>query len=811
MEIYYRVVYFCLGVFSSINFATAPGCQEIETTVTSAFDWRLQELDTPTVVEFSVKTPNNKGVYIALNDDTQTRIEGMYQISIGKTANTCEITSPAGSPTSVVTDNACNVIHTSFWLSIDDTTDTISLGKKGVDTPLVTLTDTATGDLTVDDIDSIGLKPTHHLGATWKFSTMGCDIRAVTTISPDQATTTDATTPAKPTSVNPTTVLGSHTTAGTATDATTSANPTSVNPTTVVGSHTTAETTTDGTTSAKQTSVNPTTVVGSHTTVETTAATTATNKQASTKPTTVASNPGSSKACSSPNGCSKKIRDQITNTGLGDSQSKGNRGSMEEMQKLEELNDQLFAALDAVEVNQPLQLTQGDIDIEIVKFDSAAAVDNYKFMPGGSSENQQTTLKIASGSLTEAGPIGIVAYYLASSSQGESDKAEAPNPYETDESSSRSQLASGILSLSAVVNGNKESAKVEFKMDYNTVGIVGDNEQAQVQCGFWNAHESVWSEEGCHVLVVEAADQVTSSCSCYCDHTTNFAILMQLQEIPMNQHSNVLNYLGKVLGGLSIVCLCATVFVYIYLRLMKSLSIKVHTNLCASLALAFIIFITAPGNVAKKSLCQAFAVILHYLFLVAFMWMLVEGYLLYRKTTASVKTPKFIPFFAFAWGVPIVIVAITAGIRFDQYNETSCWISPEKGVIWAFIGPVLFVTSANIMILGIVMRTFMNLKMNTDKSEVDKLKTAFRAVAIMTPILGLPWVFGLLVNFHVAFEYLYGILVATQGIFIFICYCVLNAEVKKAFAIKRGKVSATSTEAISSTKMSTLENRLGDN
>ena len=43
--------------------------------------------------------------------------------------------------------------------------------------------------------------------------------------------------------------------------------------------------------------------------------------------------------------------------------------------------------------------------IEVAKYDSPAALDNYEFSPGGNSGNvnNQTTLNIASGSLTEAG------------------------------------------------------------------------------------------------------------------------------------------------------------------------------------------------------------------------------------------------------------------------------------------------------------------------------------------------------------------------------------------------------------------------
>ena len=58
----------------------------------------------------------------------------------------------------------------------------------------------------------------------------------------------------------------------------------------------------------------------------------------------------------------------------------------------------------------------------------------------------------------------------------------------------------------------------------------------------------------------------------------------------------------------------------------------IHINLCINLGIAQIIFVAGVDQSASDHVpihCQAIAVFLHYFFLVSFMWMLMEGVVLY--------------------------------------------------------------------------------------------------------------------------------------------------------------------------------------
>ena len=46
--------------------------------------------------------------------------------------------------------------------------------------------------------------------------------------------------------------------------------------------------------------------------------------------------------------------------------------------------------------------------------------------------------------------------------------------------------------------------------------------------------------------------------------------------------------------------------------------------------------------------------------------------------------------------MPVIIVAVSAAIRSGGYGtDRVCWISTEKGLIWAFAGPVLGVIAVS--------------------------------------------------------------------------------------------------------------------
>ena len=90
----------------------------------------------------------------------------------------------------------------------------------------------------------------------------------------------------------------------------------------------------------------------------------------------------------------------------------------------------------------------------------------------------------------------------------------------------------------------------------------------------------------------------------------------------------------------------------------------VHVNLCISLGIAQIIFVSGINQYGTDRVpirCKVVAVLLHYFFLVSFMWMLMEGVILYVllvKVFIKKKIQYLLIFFFASYGVPLIYMGI---------------------------------------------------------------------------------------------------------------------------------------------------------
>uniref|UniRef100_A0A672ZVH4 Adhesion G protein-coupled receptor D1 n=1 Tax=Sphaeramia orbicularis TaxID=375764 RepID=A0A672ZVH4_9TELE len=313
-----------------------------------------------------------------------------------------------------------------------------------------------------------------------------------------------------------------------------------------------------------------------------------------------------------------------------------------------------------------------------------------------------------------------------------------------------------------------------------------------------SSNEGVWSNEGC----VRSEGNMTYSV-CLCNHLTNFAILMQVVPIELTTgHRVALSTIGYVGCSISIFCLAITLVTFAVLSSVSTIRNQryhIHANLSFAILVAEILLLISarfdPGTLP----CKIMAVLLHFFFLSAFAWMLVEGLHLYSMVVKvfGSEGSKHFYYYGIGWGSPLLICVVSMTSALDSYGEVdNCWLSLKNGAIWAFVAPALFVIVVNIGILISVTRIISRISGENYKvhGDANAVKLTAKAVAVLLPILGISWIFGVLaVNTHsLAFLYIFAIFNSLQGFFVFLFHCLLNSEVRAAFKHKTKVWSLTS-------------------
>ncbi|NXB91148.1 AGRD1 protein, partial [Vidua chalybeata] len=329
---------------------------------------------------------------------------------------------------------------------------------------------------------------------------------------------------------------------------------------------------------------------------------------------------------------------------------------------------------------------------------------------------------------------------------------------------------------------------------------VNKSNRVHLYCAFldYSNGTGVWSDEGC---VRDSGDLNYSVC--LCNHLTNFAILMQVVPLKLTrEHQVALSSITYIGCALSIFCLTITLVTFAVLSSVSTIRNQryhIHANLSCAVLLAQALLLASFQLSPATLPCKILAILLHFFFLSAFAWMLVEGFHLYSmviKVFGSEES-KHLYYYGIGWGCPLVICVISATSSLDSYGESgNCWLSLENGAIWAFVAPAMFVILVNIGILIAVTRVISRISADSYKvhGDANAFKLTAKAVAVLLPILGSSWIFGVLaVNAHaLVFQYIFAVFNSLQGFFMFLFHCLLNSEVRAAFKHKTKVWSLTS-------------------
>ncbi|XP_063265402.1 adhesion G-protein coupled receptor D2 [Prinia subflava] len=365
-------------------------------------------------------------------------------------------------------------------------------------------------------------------------------------------------------------------------------------------------------------------------------------------------------------------------------------------------------------------------------------------------------------------------------------------------------VGTAVISSTVLSDFQEISTAVRYRLQHRAQDL--PNSLLGPICAFWNFSLSpdaggMWSTAGCSVVM-----SLPDSTACFCNHTTNFAILLQVFEQERTTTEEfTLQTLTFVGCGVSFCALIVTFILFLVVRVPKSERTTVHKNLIFALAAGEALLMFSELAKSNQVLCFMVTAFLHLFFMAAFSWMLVEGLLLWSKVVAvnmsEDRRMKF--YYVTGWGLPVLIVGVTLATSFNKYVAAKhCWLSVQTNVIWAFVGPVLSILAVNTFVLLRVVTVTVasarrRAKMLTPNSSLEsqigtQIWATAKPVLVLLPVLGLTWVCGVLVHLSIVWAYVFIVLNSFQGLYIFLVYAVYNSEVRNAIQRMKDKKKALS-------------------
>ena len=246
--------------------------------------------------------------------------------------------------------------------------------------------------------------------------------------------------------------------------------------------------------------------------------------------------------------------------------------------------------------------------------------------------------------------------------------------------------------------------------------------------------------------------------------------------------TGVLTLIGNILSMMCLVFTMATYYTFDQLRTRVG---KCIMNLCLALLFAQLSFQVSNAFLPYREACIAVAVVQHYTWLAAFLWMNVLAFDM-SCTFADCKSSdgvqnasRLYAFVVYAWGVPAIFIAVCLVLDFctdlpiSYGDKTMCWIVGPRAIVYYFAAPVATVLTANVVMF---VRTVVAIKRaitaGSSARQPNEQRRTFVIYMRLTSLMGFTWLFGFLANVDVLsfLSYPYIVCNTCQGVFICVSF-----------------------------------------
>ncbi|XP_051982619.1 adhesion G protein-coupled receptor E3-like isoform X5 [Xyrauchen texanus] len=353
-------------------------------------------------------------------------------------------------------------------------------------------------------------------------------------------------------------------------------------------------------------------------------------------------------------------------------------------------------------------------------------------------------------------------------------------------------MMSTVISATLPKTDNKELTKpVNFTLKHIREFISGGN----LSCVYWNISE--WIVDGCSVVKTNSSHTV-----CSCVHLSTFALIMQTSRPP--EDDPLMEILNLVVVIVGLVFLSLALLTFAFCRWSPGVNNVARINICLSLLLAHLLFLLTQQFLKyiqpNQVLCAVISGVLQFFFLSSFVWMFIEGVLLFicvkNLSQISSKQREVLSsgfMIVIGYVIALVVVGVSAWLRPDSYGSEKCWIKiDDKGASLSFLVPVYTILALNmILFISIIVSLNSTLtKLNAGVSQMKQTKIMVFKTLAQFVVLGCPWILGVFTNSSKVLEILFLILNSQQGTFIFLIHCVLNNQIRQQYVKKFKHYSA---------------------
>ncbi|XP_008591303.1 PREDICTED: probable G-protein coupled receptor 115 [Galeopterus variegatus] len=375
------------------------------------------------------------------------------------------------------------------------------------------------------------------------------------------------------------------------------------------------------------------------------------------------------------------------------------------------------------------------------------------------------------------------------------------------------------LVLSVALPGRLKEVLLTFEK-------INKSRNARAQCVGWHSRKRRWDEKACHMT-----SDIMNKVKCRCNYTNvvmSFSILMS----PRSITDKVLDYItciGLSISVLSLVlCLIieATVWSQVVVTEISYMRHVCIVNIAVSLLIANVWFIVGSNFNLKAqdyNWCVAVTFFSHFFYLSLFFWMLFKALLIiygilvvFRR---MMKSRMMAIGFAIGYGCPLVIAVTTVAITEPDkgyVRPEACWLNWDNTkALLAFAIPALVIVAVNLVVVLVVAVNTQRPSIGSSKSQdVAIIMRISKNVAILTPLLGLTWGFGiatLIEGASLMFHIIFALLNAFQGFFILLFGTLMDHKIRDALRMRmsslKGKARAAENASLSPTNGPKLVNR----